>query len=575
MLNQRRSGRLAARAVSSLAIATAATSAVLLTATPAHADVVRQKQQWVLDAMDVPAAWQLSQGRGVTVAVIDSGVDPTISDLTGSVITGPDLTGVNTPFSNPNWGIHGTWMASLIAGHGHGPAGQDGIMGVAPQARILSVRVITDRSDPGYQAYQNEPPNRGQHELATAIRYAVRHHAKVISMSLGYNEPSLIVRSALQYAMTRNVVVVASSGNSGNSQTSRGRGYAPYSFPADYPGVIGVAAIGRSGQPAYFSSDNLSVEVAAPGIAVPAAGRGNQYWTVSGTSPACALTAGVAALIESRYPSLTAPQVRRAIIWSAGNRPPGGYDDEIGFGTVNAYGALKFAARLVGQAQRLRLAQKTRALDAGFFGGGRSDVPSVPISPRSRAPLYLFSLLALLGLVLLFGSVGRMLASPRGRRPAHATGPYPGSPYPGPPSGGPPGGSPPGGSAYSNGTAAPWDWPVGHGGVPAGSGSPPAGYGGYPTSYSAWPGGYDRPQPGYRAPAPDQQAPAQPTLPLPTQPESPQAQALQEQRPMPRPVTYESPPPYEPAPQEPAPYDPPYYDPLYDPPTYGQRGADL
>jgi hypothetical protein len=521
MLNLRRARRLATRAMTSLAVVTAATSALALTATPAHADIVRQKQQWVLDAMDVPAAWQLSQGRGVTVAVIDSGVDPTISDLTGSVITGPDLTGVNTPFSNPNWGIHGTWMASLIAGHGHGPGGQDGIMGVAPQARILSVRVITDRSDPGYQAYQNEPPNRGQHELATAIRYAVRHHAKVISMSLGYNEPSLIVRSALQYAMTRNVVVVASSGNSGNSQTSRGQGHAPYSFPADYPGVIGVAAIGRSGQPAYFSSDNLSVEVAAPGIAVPAAGRGNQYWTVSGTSPACALTAGVAALIESRYPSLTAPQVRRAIIWSAGNRPPGGYDDEIGFGTVNAYGALKFAARLVGQAQRLRLAQKTRALDAGFFGGGRSDVPSVPISPRSRAPLYLFSLLALLGLVLLFGSVGRMLASPRGRRPAHATGPYPGSPYPGspypgPPSGGPPGGSPPGGGAYSNGTAAPWDWPAGHGGA---------------------------------ARLPNSGAP--------------------------RPVTYESPSPYEPAPQQPAPYDPPYYDPLYDPPTYGQRGADL
>jgi hypothetical protein len=619
MLNLGRAQRRATRGVATLAGVTVAASAALLTASPAHADIVRQKQQWVLDAMDVPAAWPLSQGRGVTVAVIVSGVDPTISDLAGSVITGPDLTGVNTPFSNPNWGIHGTWMASLIAGHGHGPGGQDGIMGVAPQARILSIRVITDRSDPAYQAYQNEPPNRGQHELATAIRYAVRHHATVISMSLGYNEPSLIVRSALQYAMTHNVVVVASSGNSGNSQTSRGQGHAPYSFPADYPGVIGVAAIGRSGQPAYFSSDNLSVEVAAPGIAVPAAGRGNQYWTVSGTSPACALTAGVAALIKSRYPSLTAPQVRRAIIWSAANRPPGGYDDEIGFGTVDAYGALRFAARLVGQAQRIRLARKTRALDTGFFGGGRSDVPSVPISPRSRGPLYLFSLLALLGLVLLFGSVGRMLAGPSGRRPAHASGPYAG-----PPSGSPPSGSPPSGGAYSNGTAAPWDWPggqgrppqspsagyggipapAGSGGIPAGSGSPPADYGGYPTSYSAWPGGDDRPQPGYRTPSPDplgsgasgwvppvpgypppserptepppiQPAPAQqaPAQPAPAQPAPAQPAPAQ-----PAPAQSTLPLPTQPAPYDAPPFDPfhdPLYDPLYDPPTYGQRGADL
>src|SRR5258708_30867856 len=141
---------------------------------------------------------------------------------------------------------------------------EDGIIGVAAKARILSLRVSTDRSHPGYGTYQDELPGRGQRELASAMRYAVDHHAKVISMSLGYNAPSLIVRSALQYAMARNVVVVASSGNAGSEQMSRGHGHAPYSFPADYPGVIGVAAVGRSGLPAYFSSDNLSLEEAAP-----------------------------------------------------------------------------------------------------------------------------------------------------------------------------------------------------------------------------------------------------------------------------------------------------------------------
>jgi subtilisin family serine protease len=100
-----------------LAAALAIAGAVALpvaAAGPASADLARQKEQWVLDALNVPAAWRITQGRNVTVAVIDSGVDPTVSDLTGSVITGPDLTGVGTPPSNPHWGQHGTWMASLI-----------------------------------------------------------------------------------------------------------------------------------------------------------------------------------------------------------------------------------------------------------------------------------------------------------------------------------------------------------------------------------------------------------------------------------------------------------------------------
>ena len=73
-------------------------------------------------------------GRGVTVAVIDSGVNPNISDLSGSVITGPDYTGVTTSPSSKNWGVHGTWMASLIAGHGH-DGGLSGVVGTAPAAR--------------------------------------------------------------------------------------------------------------------------------------------------------------------------------------------------------------------------------------------------------------------------------------------------------------------------------------------------------------------------------------------------------------------------------------------------------
>ncbi|MGN6677040.1 MAG: S8 family serine peptidase, partial [Streptosporangiaceae bacterium] len=178
----------------------------LAVAGPASADQARQRQQWVLSALHVSTAWHVTQGQGVTVAVIDSGVDPKVSDLAGSVTSGPDYTGVHTPRSNPNWGAHGTWMASLIAGHGHGRGNNDGILGVAPKAKILSIRVITDRSDPGYHSYETEPAWRGQRELAKAITYAVRHGADVINMSLGYDGASRAVRSALQGALVHNVV---------------------------------------------------------------------------------------------------------------------------------------------------------------------------------------------------------------------------------------------------------------------------------------------------------------------------------------------------------------------------------
>jgi subtilisin family serine protease len=391
-------------------------SAAVAVASPASADEVRNAQMWVLDAVSAPTAWQVTEGRGVVVAVIDSGVDPDVSDLTGSVISGPDLSGVSTPPSNAGWGVHGTWMASLIAGHGHAGGGS-GIMGVAPQSKVLSIRVVTDKTDPGYDQYQQESNSRVQQSLATAIGYATTHGASVISMSLGYGSPSAVVRSALQSALNRGVVVVASSGNSGDSVGAKTSGQAPYSFPADYPGVLGVAAVSQSGAAANFSSDNLSVQVGAPGVDVPAQGRDGQYWLVSGTSPACALTAGVAALIKARYPHLAPALVVRAITSSTQNRPADGYDNKIGFGTVDAAAALTESAVLAGEpAAPPGLARTT------YFGRGRGGVPAPPVRPRSVAGLVLSCLLALVSLAIAVTAWARLAAARRARRPAlHAS----------------------------------------------------------------------------------------------------------------------------------------------------------
>ena len=377
-------------------------AALVLPAGPARADVIRTNQQWVLDLMNVQAAWQLSEGGGVTVAVLDSGVDADVSDLFGSVHAGPDYTGVSTSSSDGNWGVHGTWMASLIAGHGH-DGGLDGVIGVAPQAQILSIRVIPDRADPHYRAYEREPETRIQQSLADGIRYAVQHGAKVISMSIGYGAPSAVVRQALEQAYARGVVVVASAGNSGGPADSDGGGQSPESFPADYPGVISVGAVDSSGAVADFSSDNLSVKVAAPGVSVPAQGRDGQYWWVSGTSPACALVAGVAALIKSLYPSLPPDLVVSALTSTTTSRPSRGYDSQLGFGIVNAAAALAKAGELAHERPGA-----TGVKAATRFGAGQAMAPD-PVGPRGTTPLILFSLLALFGLAVAGAGATRLV----------------------------------------------------------------------------------------------------------------------------------------------------------------------
>jgi type VII secretion-associated serine protease mycosin len=378
-----------------LAVLACAVPLAVLPSTTAAADAIRDNQQWVLNMMNVPAAWQLTRGGGVTVAVIDSGVNPYVSDLSGSVTTGPDYTGISTRSTNPNWGVHGTWMASLIAGHGHAPDGQSGVIGVAPRSRILSIRVIPDRTDPHYGQYEREQEPDIQESLARGIDYAVQSGAKVISMSIGYSAPNGAVKQALQEAFSRGVVVVASAGNSGAPAGPSDTGGAPESFPADYPGVISVGAVDSAGAVAGFSSDNLSVRVAAPGVSVPAQGRDGQYWWVSGTSPACALVAGVAALIKSKYPNLAPNLVASALTSTTTDRPPRGYDSQVGFGVVDAAAALAKAGQLASDPPAPSGIPAT-----SWFGGGPAAVAAPPVHPRGSGQLILFILLTLTSLVL-------------------------------------------------------------------------------------------------------------------------------------------------------------------------------
>jgi subtilisin family serine protease len=225
-------------------------------------------------------------------------------------------------------------------------------------------------------------------------------------MSIGYSAPSGTVRAELQQAYEHGVVVIASAGNSGGP--SEGSDGAPESFPANYPSVISVGAVDQYGEVAGFSSDNLSVQVAAPGVKVPAQGRDGLYWSVSGTSPACALVAGVAALIKSRYPRLAPDQVASALTSTTTGRPTRGYDSQIGFGIVDAAAALAKAGELA----------DTRPVTTGTKATAkyRGVLPAEPVGPRGSGELVLFAVLALASLALAGVAAARLAVLRRADR---------------------------------------------------------------------------------------------------------------------------------------------------------------
>ncbi|WP_329519671.1 S8 family serine peptidase [Spirillospora sp. NBC_01491] len=328
----------AARALLALAVAA---GLPLATAAPARADEVRDRQSAMLRTLGMETAWQTTKGSGVTVAVVDSGVDPRQADLRGSVISGPNMLAEVDGATKPAR-LHGTNMASLIAGHGHGPGGGDGIIGMAPQARILAVRAIGEREDASYGAYRSSDKAEGA--VARGIRYAADHGADVINLSLGKYEEEPAERAAIGYAIGKGVVVVSAVGNDGD----RGRrldsdGFAPYSYPAAYPGVIAVAATEPGHRRAMFSNRNYSVLLSAPGAGLPAGGPDGKYYMSDGTSDSSALVSGIAALIRARHPKLPPALVAQALIAGTRYGPAGTYDPEVGFGEVNAPRALAAA----------------------------------------------------------------------------------------------------------------------------------------------------------------------------------------------------------------------------------------
>lgn len=333
-------------------------------------------------------AWRITRGRGVTVAVLSTGVDPDVTGLAGKVTVGPDYVKLRDPLH-----LDGTLIAGGIAGDAVSADDPSGMLGLAPGARILSIRVEPEADEPGAENFDQ---NKFSPVLvADGIRYAAAHGAGVIYLdampSLG---DSVRLEAAVQYALAKGVVITTMAVPDTFSHSD-------LTYPSGLPGVIAAAMLmlpAPLAAPLSTVSDtaaNDSVLVSVPGNTLTEIGPGDREYLTYGLDASAAWLAGTAALIKSAYPRLAPALVARAMALSASYHPVGGYNVKVGFGLINPSGALTEAGKL---ANLSGTAGSVRSAAAGHFG----PVPGViDAAPRSTAAVAAFAAAIAAGAALL------------------------------------------------------------------------------------------------------------------------------------------------------------------------------
>ncbi len=298
---------------------------------PAHAEGIRA-QQWHLDAMGAEKIWELSTGKGITVAVIDSGVDPSVSDLRGRVLPGKDFAPEESGDETTDYVNHGTGMAALIAGTGAKDGG-NGSFGLAPGAKILPIRIPSIDGGDQSMADGEKEFNR---VVPQAIRYAADSGAQVINISLATTAGSQELTDAVKYALDKGALVFAGVGNDAEKGND-------LMYPAATPGVVGVGAVDNKAQRIPMSQYGPQVDVVAPGKdMVHACSGGTGLCKSTGSSDATALASAAAALLWSKHPDWTNNQVLKVML----NTVAGPSDGEkrsnhVGFGALRPLRTLK------------------------------------------------------------------------------------------------------------------------------------------------------------------------------------------------------------------------------------------
>lgn len=283
-------------------------------------DPMRGKQ-YALDKVNAPAAWDITMGKSdVVIAIVDSGVDLDHPDLKAKIIK-PKSTVDSSAKDDMGHGTHVAGIAAAVTNN------KEGIAGLAAKAKIMPVRVL------------GGPTGGSAATVAEGVIYAADNGADVINMSLGFYDKPEVLEKAVQYALSKNVVVVATMGNN-NIERRR--------YPAAFDGVIAVGSTDSADKKSTFSNYGGWISVAAPGTDIlstfptyPVSINATKtYASLSGTSMAAPLVAGLAGLIRSKHPNMAPAQVKALIESTAVDLGDKGFDKYFGHGRIDAFKAL-------------------------------------------------------------------------------------------------------------------------------------------------------------------------------------------------------------------------------------------
>lgn len=280
-------------------------------------------QQWGIFATGADRVWTVTTGKGVIVAVVDSGSGPH-PDLTENLLPGRSfMNSIETQDGNDvDAGGHGSHVAGIIAAVANNGIGGSG---VAPNAKILPIKVLD-------QAGQGDA-----RDVAAGVRFAADSGAKVINLSLGGATESPSLTQAIQYANDKGALVVAAAGNGGSQDKPK--------WPASLDLTIAVTAVDTSKNVTSFDQRGDYIDIAAPGASIIATAKGD-YAALSGTSMAAGFVAGAAALLFAAEPRITNTQVRDILLTSATDIGEPGRDQTFGVGFLNLIAALAELQRL-------------------------------------------------------------------------------------------------------------------------------------------------------------------------------------------------------------------------------------
>lgn len=282
------------------------TEPIVGTVTPPY----EQKIPWGVAMVDAPKVWPISRGRGVRVAVIDTGIAADHPAIRDNYKGGINI--LSPHFSPTDYNGHGTHVAGIIAGR----MAETGIVGVAPRTHLYAVKAF------------NRKGSANLSDLLSAINWCIENKMQIINMSFGMDKLSESLKQAIQIAHRKGIIMVAATGNQGLT--------AKIDFPARYPETIAVTSVSKDGNLSFFSNYGKGVDLAAPGDRIPSAWLNNSKREMSGTSMAVPHVTGTIALLYHLNPSLNPEQIRYILTQTSIK------SRKIGIGVINSYQAIKF-----------------------------------------------------------------------------------------------------------------------------------------------------------------------------------------------------------------------------------------